>query len=232
MITIPSVLLRLSVAILLGACIGAERQSHAQPAGLRTNTLVALGTCLFMIISAYGFTSFLGLPHVQVDPSRIASYVVAGIGFLGAGTIFRSQEGEKTKGLTTAASIWVVAAIGLASGLGLIVEAILTTALTLIVLVVLRPLEDLFWPHHAGSLQHIEITATAFSGQLVDEIYALCSRNSITVEKLHLHREKEGVTLELACHIQNKPSLLQAIGELQNTSGVQAVSTTNKIHPG
>jgi putative Mg2+ transporter-C (MgtC) family protein len=70
----------------------AERQNHAQSAGLRTNALVALGTCLFMIISAYGFESFLSIPHIQVDPSRVASYVVAGIGFLGAGTIFRSQE--------------------------------------------------------------------------------------------------------------------------------------------
>src|SRR5581483_2502670 len=103
----------------------------------------SLGCAMFTIISAYGFSSFLGENHVQVDPSRIASYVVAGIGFLGAGAIFRQQDKEKVKGLTTAAAIWVVAAIGMACGTGMLWEAVALTVLTLIVLIALRYAEPL-----------------------------------------------------------------------------------------
>ena len=109
-----TILLRLGLAVFLGALIGFERESREHAAGMRTNALVSLGSCLFTIISAFGFLDFLGTPHVQIDPTRIASYIVAGVGFLGAGTIFLSQDKNKVKGLTTAATVWLVAAIGMA----------------------------------------------------------------------------------------------------------------------
>src|SRR6266849_2748797 len=84
-ISFLEILLRLGLALILGAIIGLERESTEHTAGMRTQALVALGSALFTIISAYGFTSFLGVPHIQIDPTRIASYIVAGIGFLGAG---------------------------------------------------------------------------------------------------------------------------------------------------
>lgn len=228
MISFPTILLRLCLALLLGACIGVERQNHAEAAGLRTNALVALGTCLFMIISAYGFEMFLSLPHIQVDPSRVASYVVAGIGFLGAGTIFRSQEGERVKGLTTAAAIWVVAAIGLACGIGLLLEAIVTTALAMTILIFLRFLEKVIWRGQLSSLQHIRIEATAATGQFIGEVYNTCAHTGVTIEKLRVHKEKEGAMIELSCLVQNTTTLGRTIGELQALPGTQAVDADHQ----
>jgi putative Mg2+ transporter-C (MgtC) family protein len=113
MLPYAETLLRLLVAAVLGSLIGFERERLLWAAGIRTHMLVSVGACLFMIVSAYGFASVLG-PNVVLDPSRIAAQVVSGIGFLGAGAIL--ARGEIVKGLTTAASIWTVAAIGLAVG--------------------------------------------------------------------------------------------------------------------
>ena len=123
MISFPEILLRLAVALILGAAVGFEREQKEHAAGLRTLALVSLGCALFTIVSAYGFLELLIIPHTTLDPTRVASYIVAGIGFLGGGTIFLSQQNEKVKGLTTAATIWVVAAVGIACGIGMILEA-------------------------------------------------------------------------------------------------------------
>lgn len=124
--------IRLIVATLLGALIGLERESHGKEAGFKTYSLVCLGSALMMIVSIDIFTTFKGL--ATVDPGRIAAQAVTGIGFLGAGAIIRSQEGG-IKGLTTAAGIWAACAIGLACGLGLFKQAVMTTVLVLIILV-------------------------------------------------------------------------------------------------
>jgi putative Mg2+ transporter-C (MgtC) family protein len=107
-------------------------------AGLRTHMLVCVGACLFMIVSAYGFNNVLG-PHVVLDPSRIAAQVVSGIGFLGAGSIMLRK--EAIKGLTTVASVWATAAIGLAAGGGLYTAAIAFTAIIILILAGLKPIE-------------------------------------------------------------------------------------------
>ena len=117
---------RLALAALLGSVIGLERERLLWAAGLRTHMLVCVGSCLIMLVSAFGFADALGTKNVVLDPSRIAAQVVSGIGFLGAGTIL--LRGEVVKGLTTAASLWAVAAIGLAIGSGLYVPAVATTA--------------------------------------------------------------------------------------------------------
>ncbi|HEV7236660.1 MAG TPA: MgtC/SapB family protein, partial [Ktedonobacteraceae bacterium] len=140
MISVQTTLLRLGLALLLGAFVGLERERGERAAGLRTHSLVALGACLVMIVSAFGFADILGTRSVVLDPSRIAAQVVSGIGFLGAGTILLRK--EIIKGLTTAAAIWVVAAIGLACGAGLLLEAIFTTVLTIAVLTLLQPLRQ------------------------------------------------------------------------------------------
>ena len=98
MISFSETLLRLCAALLLGSIVGFERESDEQSAGLRTNALVALGCALFTIISAYGFLGFTNLPHVQIDPTRITSYIVAGIGFLGGGTILSRKIHKRSKG--------------------------------------------------------------------------------------------------------------------------------------
>jgi len=130
--------LRLVIAAGLGSLIGFERERLQWAAGLRTHMLVCVGSCLIMIVSAYGFDTILG-PNVVLDPSRVAAQVVSGIGFLGAGSIL--LRGELIKGLTTAASLWTVAGIGLAVGGGLYIESTAATVIVLTVLVGLKPLE-------------------------------------------------------------------------------------------
>jgi putative Mg2+ transporter-C (MgtC) family protein len=134
--------LRLVVAAGLGSLIGAERERLVWAAGLRTHMLVSVGACLFMIVSAFGFADILGASHVILDPSRVAAQVVSGIGFLGAGSIL--LRGDVVRGLTTAASLWTVAAIGLAVGSGLYVAAIAATFIILIILAGIKPLEERF----------------------------------------------------------------------------------------
>lgn len=131
---------RLLVAALLGSVIGFERERLIWAAGMRTHMLVCVGSCLLMIVSAFGFSDVLGQPNITLDPSRVAAQVVSGIGFLGAGTIL--LRGEVVKGLTTAASLWAVAAIGLASGGGLFVPAMATTAIVLAILAGMKPFEE------------------------------------------------------------------------------------------
>lgn len=126
---------RLTAGLVLGAIIGFERELHRQPAGFRTHSLVALGAALFTIVSAYGFSG------AAVDPTRIAAQIVSGIGFIGAGTIL--QHRGNIRGLTTAASLWSVAAIGTAAGAGLIAMAMVGTILILVVLAVLDRIEAL-----------------------------------------------------------------------------------------
>jgi putative Mg2+ transporter-C (MgtC) family protein len=131
-------LLRLSLAAILGGLIGVERELREREAGLRTHLLVALGSALFTIVGAYGFHAFLdsGQSVVRADPTRIAAQIVTGIGFLGAGAIIR--QGLSVRGLTTAATLWVVAAVGLAAGAGYYSAAVITTAVVLVALWPLR----------------------------------------------------------------------------------------------
>jgi putative Mg2+ transporter-C (MgtC) family protein len=127
-------LLRLAAAAGLGAAVGIERELREREAGIRTHLLVSLGSCLFTIVGAYGFEDF----GSKVDPTRVAAQIVTGIGFLGAGAIIR--EGISVRGLTTAGSLWIVAAIGMAAGAGYYWPAVAGTALTVFALWPLRAL--------------------------------------------------------------------------------------------
>jgi putative Mg2+ transporter-C (MgtC) family protein len=134
-------IVRLLAAVVLGALIGAEREMADQPAGLRTHIAVALGAALFGVISTLGFDEFFArreTTNVQVDVTRVASQVVVGIGFLGAGMIFR--QGGIVKNLTTSASLWATAAVGLAVGVGDIVTGAVAALILLASLMALRPL--------------------------------------------------------------------------------------------
>jgi putative Mg2+ transporter-C (MgtC) family protein len=123
--------LRLLLAAVLGAGIGYQRERAKKPAGLRTHMLIALGAALFTVVSIYGFGD-------KGDPSRVAAGVVAGIGFLGAGVIFRAMRGDLPMGLTTAASIWIVAAIGMAAGVGLYLVSVVIAVLSVLILMIPR----------------------------------------------------------------------------------------------
>jgi putative Mg2+ transporter-C (MgtC) family protein len=133
--------LRLLLASALAGLLGGERELTDQPAGFRTHILVGLGAALFAVISAYGFETVVGSARpgtVQADPTRVASQIVVGIGFLGGGAIIKY--GASIRGLTTAASLWVTAAVGTAVGIGMLALGSVTAAITLLALVGLRPL--------------------------------------------------------------------------------------------
>ncbi|MDN7799587.1 MULTISPECIES: MgtC/SapB family protein [Burkholderia cepacia complex] len=142
MISNTEITLRLVMAAILGSVIGFERERLSWAAGLRTHMLVAVGSALVMLVSAFGFADVLGQNAVVLDPSRMAAQVVSGIGFLGAGSIL--LRGEVVRGLTTAASLWSVAGIGLAVGGGMYTAAVTATVLILIILAGVKPLERRF----------------------------------------------------------------------------------------
>jgi len=144
MFTDAQIISRLVLSFFLSGLIGLERQAHRREAGLRTHILVCLGSCLIMLTSLYVFDIYIA--RVPLDPTRIAAGVITGIGFLGAGTIIRDREG--IKGLTTAASLWLVAGIGLAVGCGFYKAGVYATILALIVLLFLRYLEWMMFPEN------------------------------------------------------------------------------------
>lgn len=212
MISFPEILLRMGLALVLGAIIGAERESREHAAGLRTNALVALGASLFSIISVVAFKD-----------SRVAAYVVAGIGFLGAGTIFLERDKERVRGLTTAATIWIVAAIGLACGAGLLLEAVTGAIMVLIILIVLRYAESLLLlrRHSAGHRLHIETTSLADA--FIDHLQEACAHSGVMIEALGIRSEQGIDTIKVTCHIPDPKSLGQLVSELQALPGVRAV---------
>ena len=144
MISETQLILRLILAVILGGIVGTEREIRKRSAGLRTHILVCVGATLIMLTSMYLFDIYKD--KATVDPSRIAAGVITGIGFLGAGAIIRA--GDSVRGLTTAATLWVVAAIGLAVGCGFYLAAIISTILVLVVLLVIRGIEYRFTKMH------------------------------------------------------------------------------------
>ena len=207
-------LLRLAVAAGLGAAIGIEREVREREAGIRTHLLVSLGAGLFTVVSAYGFHEFLssGVNVIRADPTRIAAQIVTGIGFLGAGAIIR--EGISVRGLTTAASLWVVAAIGMAAGAGYYWPAVAATAITLFALWPLRALAWLvlerFRPPERRLV--VELREGASVKSLLDVVPDV---RQIEVED---ERDRRVVTLELAHQLDD-----QVAGRLSDRDDVLAV---------
>ncbi|HEY8684521.1 MAG TPA: MgtC/SapB family protein [Chloroflexota bacterium] len=156
----PEAILRMGLALGLGALVGAERQRGDHAAGMRTHALVCLGSTIFMLVSAYAFPELTQASGGRVDPTRIAAQVVTGIGFLGAGMIFTQR--NVTRGLTTAAGLWVVAGIGLGIGAGMYFVALGGTILMLVVLAILKPLEARLF----NTKSHVAVRVIPHVGQL------------------------------------------------------------------
>lgn len=225
MISYWTILLRLMMALVLGSVVGLEREQKERGAGMRTLALVTLGSALFTIAGAYGFLDLLNLGHntLTLDPTRVASYIVAGVGFLGAGTIFMSREKEKVKGLTTAASIWVMAAIGIACGAGMLIEAATTTVLTLLVLIIFQYVERTLVPGSQTQAQHIRLDAGHVDGTLIANVYEICRQQSIAVDKLRMHQEQDGESIGLTCRVTSTRALANALDALHKLAGVRSV---------
>ena len=215
-------LLRLALAATLGGLIGVERELREREAGLRTHLLVALGSALFTIVGAYGFHAFLasGQSVVRADPTRIAAQIVTGIGFLGAGAIIR--QGFSVRGLTTAATLWVVAAVGLAAGAGYYSAAVFTTALVLIALYPLRIIAyrilRRFRPEDGRLL--VELPAGSPPGEVIDEIERIGAR----IDSIDVSQEGDRRRLELDLALPRDlaaPRLVARIADVPNVADVR-----------
>jgi len=215
-------LLRLALAATLGGLIGIERELREREAGLRTHLLVALGSALFTIVGAYGFHAFLesGQSVVRADPTRIAAQIVTGIGFLGAGAIIR--QGLSVRGLTTAATLWVVAAVGLACGAGYYSAAVITTALVLIALYPLRIIAyrilRRFRPEDGRLL--VELPAGNPPGEVIDEIERVGAR----IDSIQVSQEGDRRRLELDVALPRSvgaPRLVARIADVPNVADVR-----------
>ena len=183
--------LRLVVALVLGGVIGLERELTGQAAGLRTHMTVALGAALFGVVSAYSFGAFVhprADTNYQIDVTRVASNIVTGVGFLGGGIILK--QGASVRGLTTAASMWVTAAVGLAVSLGSYVEALVaTTALILALTGLRRPRRWL--RRHAVTRETVivHVGAGADPGEVIDALHGV---DGIQIRSLTLRRNEDG----------------------------------------
>lgn len=156
---------RLLLAVVAGGAVGLEREMRRQTAGLRTHILIALGAALITLLSIWMPQAF-GLD--RSDPTRIVAQIVSGIGFLGAGAIVKS--GSNTKGLTTAASIWGVAALGMAIGAGMILPALMALALVLVTLTILEPVEKHFFPPDRIKMIQIWYDESTADRKKIDEV--------------------------------------------------------------
>lgn len=187
---------RVLAAAALGAIVGVEREANDQPAGLRTHLTVALGAAVFGVISTIGFAEFVTDQrdvNVQFDVTRVASQVVVGIGFLGAGMIFRS--GTKVRNLTTAASLWVTAAIGLAAGVGDIGIAALATVVLVFALMLLRIPRDAIRHRLTRSSAHVSIRVVGSAAEPVLE--AVRSLEGIDVVEVGWGKHEGDTVLDL-----------------------------------
>ena len=218
--------LRLLLAAFLAGAIGLEREIRDQPAGFRTHMLVSLGACLFAVISAYGWVPFTEAnPHVviRVDPTRIAAQIVTGIGFLGAGAILRS--GMSVRGLTTAASLWVVAAIGAAVGLGSYVVGTATAVIALLTLLFLRPLRTRLV--RGIKPDHEEYVVRAGAELQLERLIADVSAAGLRIDSLRIDEEDGGEReIQLLLRIPTSGRPEDAAGVLTRTPGVRNVDWT------
>ena len=210
-------LLRVLVAAALGGAVGLERELRDREAGFRTHMLVSIGSALFTIVSAYGFREFLvsGGNVVRADPTRIAAQIVTGIGFLGAGAIIR--QGLSVRGLTTAATLWVVAAIGMASGAGYYSAAVITTFVVLLSLWPLRILAHEVTVRFRSRTNRLlaQLPAGASPGPLVAEIERLGGR----LENVEISHEADRRTVLIDVALPPRadaPSIIAQLAELQD----------------
>lgn len=190
-----AVLVKLVLAAIAGGVVGLEREKHGRPAGLRTHLLVALGACLMMIVSE-AFHLKYAMHDMQsalrIDPSRTAAQIITGIGFLGAGVIIK--EGITVRGLTTAASLWLVAGLGMAFGMGLFIPGILTTILALGSLIFLKMLEPVIKKD-----RYLDLAVTAVNRPgLQDELEKLFAEHGLLITDIrsHVDLQHEEITFE------------------------------------
>lgn len=206
--------MRLLLSCILGGCIGYERESHHKAAGLRTHILVSVGSCLIMVLSIKIYSSVEGLTNA--DPARLAAQVVSGIGFLGAGSIIK--DGPTVKGLTTAASLWVVAGVGLAVGSGYYMGALMTTGLIFLTLAILSRVEDKDYQ----SLAYLFVTATDTPGQ-IGEIGAVLGKYDIKIRDIKMEEKMDALGIIFRISLPDSANVNEVTTSILSIHGVTSV---------
>ena len=237
----------LTLAFVLSALVGLEREIRQKSAGLRTYTLVGVAAALFMLISKYGFSNVLGTGRVVLDPSRVAAQVVSGIGFIGGGVIFMRR--DVVRGLTTAASVWLTAALGMACGAGLPILAVATTIGHFVIM--------LLFPRLVRRLRRSRRVATDIQISYEDgrgllrSILIKCTELRFTIDHVRIERQRdprignreeardmadyEGVALEppekgavtLCMQVKGKRPIPHLIARLSDIDGILEVGTVD-----
>jgi uncharacterized membrane protein YhiD involved in acid resistance len=212
--------IRLLVAAGLGLAIGFEREIHGHPAGLRTHMLVALGSGLFTVLSIRGF---LGEPATApVDPTRIAAQIVSGIGFLGAGAILK--DGIVIRGLTTAASLWATAAVGMAAGAG---EYVIGAVAAAVILVSLWPINAIADRLHGTSLPESQLRLSMRRVDTLGQVSGVLVRHKLDIGQIATQRlAKDNYQADVTVRGRNATVIAAAIEEISRIPDVDIVSTT------
>lgn len=216
---------RLALAALLGGSIGLEREYDGQDAGFRTHMLVVLGAALFGLVSVAGFDVFISddraSTNVVIDPTRIASYIAPGIGFIGGGAILKY--GGRVTGITTAASLWSAAAIGLSVGVGFWVGAVATTLIVLFALEALEPLSKLV--HRIGRRRRAQITVVMTDNGDLDRLVSELKRADSPIRKLRFGEgpdDDSAVTVEFWDDPGNADDLVRRLSSLDDVISVKS----------
>ena len=207
---------RVFVAALLGGIIGFEREYRAKEAGLRTHFLVAMGSALFMILSQFGFESQLGMPTISLDPSRIASQVVTGIGFIGAGTIIFQK--HVIKGLTTAAGLWVTSAIGLTCGSGMYLLAVTAT------LLVLLCLETIYFVLLRFGSRNISVTISTAERENINRVINRLRKDNVSMDSYEMKKQNGLYTVSMELKVKRNNYRNQIIEFMDKFDGVDIES--------
>lgn len=213
-------LIRLCMATVLGGIIGLEREQKEWVAGLRTHILVTVGSTLAMMVSIHGYADVAGKKGFEIDPSRVAAQVVSGIGFLGAGTIIFLKR-EVIRGLTTAASIWSLAVVGLAVGGGMYWAAVLTTFLVLFVLRGIKWIEKRFFNRGNCTVVHFKMPKGALSK--ITRIQTLFAKHKIPFDELTYSVDESDSTNDFVLTFYRKQAqnkILEALQEMQENGEV------------
>lgn len=217
------VLVKLVLAAVAGGLVGFEREKHGRPAGLRTNLLVSVGACAMMIVSEAFYLKYGMLDvesAVRFDPSRVAAQIVVGIGFLGAGVILK--EGASVRGLTTAASLWVVAGLGMAFGMGYFSLGAITTILVLVSLIFLKRLDPVI-----NKDRYLTLTVTARKRMnLYDELQSLLDDHKLNLSDIssHVDLEQDEIFFQLVITQQQ-----QRVGR-DLTNAILQLEGIKKVH--
>lgn len=222
----------LGAALLLSSLIGLEREIRAKSAGLRTHTLVGVGAALFMLVSKYGFGDMLDLDHVSLDPSRVAAQIVSGIGFIGGGLIFVRR--DAVRGLTTAATVWVTAAVGMAAGGGLLLLAAATTGAHFLVAVGYQRVTTLL-RRAMREPQIVRIGYLDGYGVLRNAL-TLCTSRGWTVVELRVEHEDteddDRHTVLVALRLQGRQRVSGLVEELGTLDGVLHAAAGEAVETG